>query len=104
MNTPDFSELINRCLAVPDGEPLTPPDTDALRRLCASMPWMCVPALMLLRHGGVPSEEAEALRKRLAVICPDSRTLAFAAHVRGSCVDDRDFHRMPAAVYPALYL
>ncbi len=80
MNTPDFSELINRCLAVPDGEPLTPPDTDALRRLCASMPWMCVPALMLLRHGGVPSEEAEALRKRLAVICPDSRTLAFAAH------------------------
>ena len=52
MNTSDFSDLINRCLAVPDGEPLTPPDTDALRRLTVSMPWLSVPALLLLRHGG----------------------------------------------------
>jgi len=83
MNTSDFSDLINRCLAVPDGEPLTPPDTDALRRLTVSMPWLSVPALLLLRHGGVSEQEAESLRKHLAAVCPDERTLAFAAHGDG---------------------
>lgn len=95
MNTRDFSELINRCLAVPDGEPLTPPDAEALRSLVTSVPWLSMPALLLLRHGGVSKQEAEALRKQLAVVCPDGRTLAFAAY------GDEWKHFYPDAEEPA---
>lgn len=59
------------------------------------MPWLILPALMLLRHGGVSEQDAEALRKQLAVVCADGRTLAFAAH------GDEWKHFYPEADEPA---
>ena len=78
MDKEEIKALLDRCLAVPDGEPLAPEDDRALRSLLDSDPCCYVWPLILLRHGA--QEDEAALRHRLVLEAPDRRTALFAAY------------------------
>ncbi|MDE6197952.1 MAG: hypothetical protein K2F91_08840, partial [Muribaculaceae bacterium] len=81
MENTGTTALLERCLSVPDGMPLPQADADALRLLMEAMPSATILPLLLLRHGAARcDEETAALQERLALMCADRRTLAFAAH------------------------
>lgn len=78
MDTAEIKTLIERCLSVADGAPLPPSDEEALRTLMAERPAFAAAPLLLLRHSRPGSDESEALRQRIALLCPSRSTLAFA--------------------------
>ena len=75
MEEQELSELLDRCLATPDGSPLSEADAAALTALTEEMPRTVIFPLLLLRHG---HGDAEALRQRVAILSSDPRTLLFA--------------------------
>lgn len=80
MEATEIKALIERCLAVPDGEPLPAPDADALHTLSEARPAFALPPLLLLRHLPAESEEAAGLMQRIALLCPARTTQAFARY------------------------
>ena len=74
--------LLERCMALPDGAPLTHDDLMALRECASRFPAATLPAVLLLRHAGasLSDDEAAALKARVALGASDRRTEAFARH------------------------
>ena len=71
MEAQELSELLDRCLATPDGSQLSEADAAALTALTEEMPRTVIFPLLLLRHG---HGDAEALRQRVAILSSDPRT------------------------------
>lgn len=77
-----YSEVLRRALALPDGEPLSAADADALKAMLARAPYFTVAMVLLLRHGGDMLTEQERLdmSQALALCSSDRRTVLFAKH------------------------
>lgn len=77
-----LTSLFRRCMALPDGAPLSDADETALRVALKKAPYSIVPPILLLRHcaGSLTEEETEGLHTRVALLTEHRPTLAFAAY------------------------
>lgn len=78
----ELSDIIKRCISIPDGQPLSGADADALRKCVKKYPHFTLAAVLLLRHqeAALEPDEIVELKNAVALSASDKRTLAFAAY------------------------
>lgn len=77
MEMKDLSSLLQRYADAPDA-PLGEADAATVAEAVRLFPYSAVPMIMALRGGTLAPEQRRALQMRVALLCSDDRTMAFA--------------------------